>query len=78
MIAFAAGVLCLVLIRQKDFVVRGGPPPRRTRPADGPEHAAERPPVSRDQAGSRPCGASQATVRPWGTIPDGFTSRCTR
>ena len=25
--AFAAGVLCLVLIRQKDFVVQGGPPP---------------------------------------------------
>src|ERR1700712_2238163 len=24
--AFVAGVLCLVLIRQKDFVVRGGPP----------------------------------------------------
>jgi MFS family permease len=24
--AFAAGLLCLVLIRQKDFVVRGGPP----------------------------------------------------
>jgi EmrB/QacA subfamily drug resistance transporter len=24
--AFASGVLCLVLIRQKDFVVRGGPP----------------------------------------------------
>jgi EmrB/QacA subfamily drug resistance transporter len=26
-IAFAAGVLCLFLIRQKDFVVRGGPAP---------------------------------------------------
>ncbi|MCW2756368.1 MAG: stp 4, partial [Nocardioidaceae bacterium] len=25
-LAFAAGLLCLVLIRQKDFVVRGGPP----------------------------------------------------
>ena len=25
-IAFVSGVLCLVLIRQKDFVVRGGPP----------------------------------------------------
>ena len=24
-IAFVAGALCLVLIRQKDFVVRGGP-----------------------------------------------------
>ena len=26
-LAFVAGVLCLVLIRQKDFVVRGGPRP---------------------------------------------------
>jgi EmrB/QacA subfamily drug resistance transporter len=31
-IAFVAGVLCLVLIRQKDFVVRGGPPPESAAP----------------------------------------------
>ncbi len=45
-IAFVAGVLCLVLIRQKDFVVRGGPPVAAA-PADehqpGGRHAAETP-----------------------------------
>ena len=36
-IAFTAAVLCLVLIRQKDFVVRGGPPPAVTEGAEQPE-----------------------------------------
>lgn len=33
-IAFVVGVLCLVLIRQKDFVVRGGPPPAGEQPRE--------------------------------------------
>jgi Na+/melibiose symporter-like transporter len=32
-LAFVSGVLCLVLIRQKDFVVRGGPPAQQ--PGEG-------------------------------------------
>ena len=36
-IAFTAAVLCLVLIRQKDFVVRSGPPPAVTEGAEEPE-----------------------------------------
>jgi hypothetical protein len=39
-IAFASGVLCLILIRQKDFVVRGGPPPEAV---DGPSGDDEGP-----------------------------------
>jgi EmrB/QacA subfamily drug resistance transporter len=39
-IAFASGVLCLLLIRQKDFVVRGGPPPEAV---DGPSGDDEGP-----------------------------------
>ena len=40
-VAFTAGVLCLVLIRQKDFVVRGGPAPEAAQPAPhGGKHAA--------------------------------------
>ena len=38
-IAFAAAVLCLVLIRQKDFVVRGGPPPAPPPGADEPSRS---------------------------------------
>ncbi len=33
-VAFVAGALCLVLIRQKDFVVRGGPRPAAEQPHD--------------------------------------------
>ncbi len=39
--AFTAGVLCLGLIRQKDFVVRGGPPAET--PAGPPEDPQPRP-----------------------------------
>ncbi len=44
-IAFAAGLLCLVLIRQKDFVVRGGPPAPAGEgaPPPGGKHAAGAP-----------------------------------
>ena len=33
-IAFVVGALCLVLIRQKDFAVRGGPPPAGEQPRE--------------------------------------------
>ena len=36
-IAFVSGLLCLVLIRQKDFVVRGGPPARDGAAEPAPE-----------------------------------------
>jgi hypothetical protein len=42
-LAFASGLLCLVLIRQKDFVVRGGPPagdPAAERTPDAGAHVA--------------------------------------
>ena len=83
-IAFVAGVLCLVLIRQKDFVVRGGPPPaeddaRAARP--GGKHAADAPAglaVELGASRSRPCSCSQTSGSgPLGTMPDGFTSLCT-
>jgi EmrB/QacA subfamily drug resistance transporter len=38
-IAFASGLLSLLLIRQKDFVVRGGPAPRERGEADEPTQA---------------------------------------
>ncbi len=47
-IAFAAGVLCLFLIRQQDFVVRGGPPPQAS---------ASREPTEKTGA-TMPAGAS--------------------
>jgi EmrB/QacA subfamily drug resistance transporter len=39
-IAFVSGLLCLVLIRQKDFVVRGGPPARDDASEPAPEAGA--------------------------------------
>jgi EmrB/QacA subfamily drug resistance transporter len=40
-IAFAAGALCLVLVRQKDFVVRGGPPSQAPTDAAADQPAGE-------------------------------------
>ncbi len=59
-IAFVAGALCLALIRQKDFVVRGGPPEqaRPTGPNEEPtgEHVGE--PV--DEEDDLPQGGAHA------------------
>jgi hypothetical protein len=46
-IAFAAAALCLFLIRQKDFVVRGGPPLEEAGAPQEPggKHAADVPAV---------------------------------
>ncbi len=49
-IAFASGVLTLILIRQKDFVVRGGPPAVEVAGDDEDD----------DSAGSHAAGAHHA------------------
>ena len=70
-VALVAGVLCLVLIRQKDFVVRGGPPPpgrvgragggdllsrrRATPDRAGSARSPARGPSARSPRGSRRC-----------------------
>jgi len=61
-VAFVAGALCLVLIRQKDFVERGGPPAGESGADSTGEHAGE--PLSEEDerrlGGSHVAGAHMA------------------
>ena len=53
-IAFAAGVLSLLLIRQKDFVVRGGPPPSSEEPRHAAEQISDQPSEAVSPVGAAP------------------------